>query len=91
MKFTFQVDVLARIVDREVGVGLSKWASADEIESALVTVRDQPKWVDTVYTFGSFYIFDNSFTDLLDAGLSRQGIKPSFLHNLNLPVRKTLV
>jgi hypothetical protein len=39
----FKVDVLARIVDREVGVGLSKWATADEIQSALVTVRDQPK------------------------------------------------
>jgi hypothetical protein len=39
-----QMDVLARIEDREIGIGLSKWASADDIEKALVAVRDEPKY-----------------------------------------------
>lgn len=37
------MDVLARIVDREIGVGLSKWATSDDIEKAIVTVRDDKK------------------------------------------------
>ena len=41
---SFQMDVLARIEDREIGVGLSKWASADDIEKAIVTVRDEPRY-----------------------------------------------
>ena len=38
------MDVLARIDDRKIGVGLSKWASADDIEKAIVTVRDEPRY-----------------------------------------------
>jgi len=36
---------LARIEDRGIGVGLSKWASAEDIEKAIVTVRDDDRFL----------------------------------------------
>ena len=38
--FVDQGDVLTRIVDKEIGVGLDKAATADEIYNAVVEVRD---------------------------------------------------
>lgn len=46
--FIDQVDVLARIEDRGIGVGLSKWATADDIEKALVAVRDNSKYRENI-------------------------------------------
>ena len=36
--FIDQVDVLARIVEKGIGVGLDKWATSDEILSAINNV-----------------------------------------------------
>ena len=36
--FIDQVDVLARIKHRAIGVGLSKWATSDQIQSAIKDV-----------------------------------------------------
>ena len=42
--FVDQGDVLTRIVDKGIGVGLDKTATADEIYNAVVEVRDNTKY-----------------------------------------------
>ena len=41
--FIDQVDVLARIQQKEIGVGLDKWASKNEIRSAIEKVLNNDR------------------------------------------------
>ena len=43
--FIDQVDVLARIEDKRIGVGLDKWASSDEIRLAIERVLNDDRCV----------------------------------------------
>ena len=43
--FIDQVDVLARIEEKRIGVGLDKWASSNEIRFAVDTVLTDVRWV----------------------------------------------
>ena len=43
--FIDQVDVLARIEDKRIGVGLDKWASSDEVRLAIKRVLNDGRCV----------------------------------------------
>ena len=48
--FIDQVDVLARIEQKGIGVGLDKWASSKEIRFAVDSVLNDVRWVElTIY------------------------------------------
>ena len=48
--FIDQVDVLARIEQKRIGVGLDKWASSNEIRFAVDSVLNDVRWVkSTIY------------------------------------------
>ena len=48
--FIDQVDVLARIEQKGIGVGLDKWASSKEIRFAIDSVLNDVRWVKlTIY------------------------------------------
>ena len=48
--FIDQVDVLARIEEKGIGVGLDKWASSKEIRFAVDSVLNDVRWVElTIY------------------------------------------
>ena len=46
--FVDQGDVLRRIVDKGIGVGVDKTASANAIYNAVVEVRDNPKYKEKI-------------------------------------------
>ena len=48
--FIDQVDVLARMEEKRIGVGLDKWASSNEIRFAVDSVLNDVRWVKlTIY------------------------------------------
>ena len=46
--FVDQGDVLKRMRDKGIGVGLDKTATANEIYNAVVKVRDNPKYKEKI-------------------------------------------
>ena len=70
--FIDQVDVLARIEEKGIGVGLDKWASSNEIRFAVDSILNDVRWVKlTIYHQIIFlnhgtnivYSIDNNVTD----------------------------
>ena len=49
--FYFEVDVLARMVQKGIGIGISKWASTKEILTAINTVISDRRYRLNLYKY----------------------------------------